>query len=86
MRSKGGASGPLLFAVIGLLVLLPMLYVLSAGPAHWLWTRGYISGDEGSFLWMFYTPMRWTYESCEPFLQFIEWYQAFFTAENPTYQ
>ena len=85
MRSKGGASGPLLFAVIGLLVLLPILYVLSAGPTHWLWTRGYISGEEGSFLWVYASPMRWACQ-WEPVLQFIQWYQAFFEAENPTYR
>ena len=76
----------MIFAVIGLLVLLPILYVLSAGPAHWLWTRGYISGEEGSFQWVFYTPMRWTCENCKPFFQFIDWYESFFEAAKPVYR
>jgi len=86
VRSKGGATGPLIVGIICLLVLLPVFYILSAGPAHWLWTRGYISGEEGSFQWVFYTPMRWACQSCGPFCQFIEWYQSPFGAETPVFR
>ena len=86
MRNTGGATRPLAFAIVGLLVSLPILYILSAGPSHWLWTRGYISGSEGSFQWVFYTPMRWACQSCEPFCQFIEWYSGFFEADQPIFR
>ena len=82
MRRESGTSGPLIFIAIGLLVLLPVLYILSAGPASWLYTHGYLSPDEGGFVWVFYTPMRWVCERCEPASDFITWYQSFFVPDT----
>jgi hypothetical protein len=81
---KSGGAGLAIFVVLAFLVTIPVLYVLSAGPSHWLWTRGYISGDEGSLQWAFYAPMRWACQ-WEPFCQFIEWYSSFWEAEDPTF-
>jgi len=45
-RNRGGMAGPIL-SVCALLLFLPLLYVLSCGPAVALVTRGYLS--RGSF-------------------------------------
>jgi biotin transporter BioY len=43
MRSKRGTISPLIFVVVGLLILLPILYGLSTGPVMWLSCKGYLS-------------------------------------------
>ena len=82
MRRESESTGPLLVATAAVTAALPILYILSAGPVHWLWSSGYVSGDEGSFVWAIYAPMRWACQTCEPFCNFIEWYQSFFVAEG----
>lgn len=41
-RNRGGMAGPIL-TVGALLIFLPLLYILSCGPAVALMTRGYLS-------------------------------------------
>jgi hypothetical protein len=62
-RGKGGASRALVFAAIGLLVLLPFLYVLSYGPVSWFFLKGYMTA--GVFD-TFYAPLRWACGICSP--------------------
>jgi hypothetical protein len=40
-QPEPGRIGPIV--VVALLALLPLLYVLSFGPAAWLWRHGYVS-------------------------------------------
>lgn len=43
-RKSSGIAGPLVIFV-GLFILLPLLYILSCGPAVALMTHGYLSQD-----------------------------------------
>jgi hypothetical protein len=45
-----------------LALLMPVLYVLSIGPACWLAKHGYLSDDERSPAHLFYTPLIWLHE------------------------
>ena len=74
-RNKGGASRALVFAAIGLLVLLPFLYVLSTGPATWLYDHGYVSAGT---LGILYAPLGWMNKRCKPLENFQIWYCQFF--------
>jgi hypothetical protein len=49
---------------------LPILYVLSIGPAAWLHDRGYLSNEVG----IVYTPLGLLAEHCEPARQTLVWY------------
>jgi hypothetical protein len=55
MQRKNG----LLAACLALLLVAPVLYVLSTGPAVWLASRGYISWNEGSPAFRIYLPIAW---------------------------
>jgi hypothetical protein len=77
-KKKGGATGPVVFVAIGLLIVLPVLYVLSVGPATWLFTRGYVSCKEGTPLWTFYTPLRWAARNSKVANDFLSWYENLF--------
>jgi len=72
MSNKPGTAGPLLFATVFLLVVLPLLYVLSCGPAAWLVTRGYASAETADVI---YAPLNCACENCEPFGLAVYWYQ-----------
>jgi hypothetical protein len=55
---------------VAALVLLPLLYVLSAGPAVWLLAHGFLS--DAAFTW-FYFPLSYVsdrWQSLEAFLEF----------------
>ena len=80
MRRDRGATGPLVFLAIVLMVLLPVLYLLSAGPATWLYSRGCISSEAVEF---FYTPLAWVCEHCKPLQDFIVWYDSLFRPDLP---
>lgn len=49
------------------LVLLPLLYVLSIGPAAWLLDHGYMSEPVEEALTVFYTPLVLVYDSNQTF-------------------
>ena len=79
-KKKSGVSGPVLFAVIGLIVALPILYVLSSGPATWLYDHGYVSTGT---LERIYLPLGWMNERCKPLENFQIWYCSFFRTLPP---
>ena len=55
MRDKrASAAAPILAVFAIVLALLPMLYVLSVGPAAWLISEDYISNDSAE---VFYAPI-----------------------------
>src|SRR5436190_9681069 len=82
MEDRGKKSGwsAMVFAVIGLLVLLPALYVLSSGSATWLVFHDYLSPG---FTQYWDTPLRWAGESCEPVGDILGWYENLFIPELP---
>jgi len=54
---------------------LPVLYVLSAGPANWLWHRGFLTGWPSSIYSFLYWPIRWLLRNGpDPVSQAILWY------------
>lgn len=51
---QSSRAAPVVAGAVLLLILLPVLYVLSIGPAVWLIDQGYVS--DASALW-FYAPL-----------------------------
>jgi hypothetical protein len=70
-RASGAALVAVLFVV---LFLLPVLYVLSIGPAAWLVNTGRLNFDEGSVTVRFYTPLLLAAECCPPVDDSLQWY------------
>jgi hypothetical protein len=71
-------KGNWLFRTIAGLILLPVLYIASFGPAIWL--IGWL-GDLRLqiFLVQFYTPIHWVMENGpEPVANALEWYAKLF--------
>jgi hypothetical protein len=54
---------------IGIL-LLPVAYVLSAGPVILLWKSGYV----GDWVYWFYTPLKHLHQNSPAAAQFLDWY------------
>lgn len=75
MSHKSGFAGPVTIAVVGMVVLVPLLYILSAGPAIKLMSRGYISE---SALMSVYFPLEYVSENCAPLGEGIGWYLDLF--------
>ena len=80
--TKGGAHGPLMFAAIGLLVLLPAAYLLLDGPAIWLETRGYLPRGSYDIL---YAPLIWAAQQSETIANALTWYESWFFDEEWEY-
>jgi hypothetical protein len=59
------------WAILAVMLLLPLLYVLSAGPAEWLLMHGYLS--DGVFGW-FYFPLSYLSERVGPLEAFLDFY------------
>jgi len=57
-------------------LVLPVLYVLAAGPTSWLIVRGYIDSESGlcTALRAIYQPLTYFAEHCPPFNSFLNWY------------
>ena len=75
MSNKSGFAGPVTVAAVGLLVLLPLLYILSAGPMIGLMSRGYISESATMAV---YEPLDFVCERCTPVNDGICWYVDLF--------
>ena len=56
-----------------LLMLLPVLYVLSTGPAAWLWAHGYISENA---LGVLYAPLNFACDCSESVAVLFDWYTS----------
>jgi hypothetical protein len=77
MHNKEGTATPLVFAGV-LVVLLPVAYVLSDGPAIWLEIHGYIHPNAYE---TFYAPLIW---ACgwSPFEEALVWYESWFYTDE----
>jgi hypothetical protein len=66
-----GERGCVMAAII--LVLLPVLYVLSAGPIVAIWNHGVITGGwANGFIFWFYTPLRLASKCYPPYGDWAE--------------
>lgn len=75
MSNKSGFAGPVTVAAVGVLVLLPLLYILSAGPAIGLMSRGYLSEPATMAV---YSPIDFVCANCTPLSEGMCWYVDLF--------
>lgn len=73
---KSGGAGCFICGVA--LVMLPVLYLLSVGPALWLHWRGYLPAG---FL-AIYAPLQWAAEFRGLASDFLTWYKNLFRPES----
>jgi hypothetical protein len=71
---KGSHAGVLLAAV---LLLSPVLYILSIGPAFWLASHGYLSQHTIETISPFYAPIEWLMKYSDTASEAIAWYIDF---------
>ena len=64
---------PTLAVVLCVVIVLPVIYVLSYGPALWLATHAYLSGDSFNFV---YCPIEWSCRHSVTVSAFIGWYES----------
>jgi len=70
---KRGGSGAMTFAVVALLIALPVLYVLSVGPYIWFHKCCGITCSASTFE-SYYWPIIWA-RQWEPVQWWFNWYQ-----------
>ena len=61
--------------------LLPVLYVLSSGPALWLVERYARGSWVRRWTMNFYLPLEWLADICPPFRDAISWYVCLFVSD-----
>lgn len=71
------ARWPIVAVLLLGLLLLPVLYALSIGPAYWLMQHNRISIDAYA---SFYSPLAPLADFYPPFDNFLEWYLPLFVA------
>ena len=74
-RQQETRAQPLAVSIIVVLLMLPVVYVLSTGPAVWLISRGYLDDDAARW---FYTPLEWLAERSEMIQGWFQWYVSLF--------
>jgi hypothetical protein len=72
---KSNRTAPLVACVLLGLIFLPMLYVLSIGPAVWLSEHGYLSDEAGEW---FYAPLAAAAERFPTIRGCLIWYMSLF--------
>jgi hypothetical protein len=72
---KANRSAPLAACAIFGLIFLPMLYVLSIGPAIWLSEHGYLSDEAGRW---FYAPLAAVANRFPTIGNWLMWYMSLF--------
>jgi biotin transporter BioY len=68
-NDRQGRFTTIAIAMAAGVVLLPILYVLSSGPALWLSTHGYFDG-----YYYFVKPLCWLADKSEIFDELLHWY------------
>ena len=61
-------------AVVAFVALLPVQYILGAGPILWLEHRGHLPASARSLAWIVYAPVRWAARHSPVVQRFTEWY------------
>jgi len=82
MKQTNGGTVVLVVVVL-VLVVAPLLYVASIGPAAGLASRGVIRGDEDSIAIKFYWPLLCVQARCEPIGQGLVWYTSLWQLPVP---
>jgi len=73
MQRERAGGRAVLVCIVTVVVLLPLLYLFSAGPVEWLMARGYVSYDN-PFVKTFYFPGQWLMDHCRPLNDFVRWF------------
>jgi len=78
-EKRQGGGGCAIGLLLLLLVMLLSAYILSTGPFTWLADRGYMSQEtaEGT-AHVLYAPLRLVTKRCQPFLDFVLWWNSLF--------
>lgn len=63
-------SSPLAALVAAAILLLPVTYVLSVGPAVWLFDHGFL----GEWAGVIYAPLEYLHSHCKPAAGVLDWY------------
>lgn len=74
-RESHSRTGAIVAILIFAMVALPLLYVLSVGPATWLAARGYVDLES---IRPFYWPIIALHDACPPLQPALQTYVAFF--------
>jgi len=74
-ESRKKSAGPVVAAVLMVLLLFPLLYVLSIGPAAWLVEREVVSGEKAE---LFYCPILAAAQYSPGVQPVLEWYIELF--------
>ena len=74
-RKERGGLGCVIIGGALMCLFLPVLYVLSAGPAVWLIDHNFITIEVAG---PFYAPIYYLAEAFPSFERFIGWYSSFF--------
>ena len=67
------SAGRVLAAVAGMMLLLPVAYLVLAGPIEWLMANDFISYDN-RYVKAFYYPGELLLKYCPPLNDFVRWY------------
>ena len=73
-RRSGGRA---VVVAAGLLLALPVLYVLSIGPAVWIHQNGNLSADTKAAIETAYAPLEGLANAFEPIEDALDWYVEF---------
>ena len=73
-ETKRGFNGPLIAILVVSLVMLPLLYILSVGPAAFIYDRLDDNSWQAATLSAIYAPLAWVCERSEQAEQMISWY------------
>ena len=76
---KKSSTPVVIILVVCVVVLLPFLYVLSIGPAYWLFANGYVSGE--AFMDI-YAPLGFLQQKSEWLRVIIKWYVSLFASRG----
>ena len=77
MQRPTNKSAPVILAVV---LLLPVVYLLSTGPAFWLEVRGYAADEHVSTI---YRPVLWIIDRSETCDAALDWYLSLWVAPQP---
>jgi hypothetical protein len=70
-KKESASRSVALSAGLAVALVLPILYVLSIGPAVWLSDQGYTGDPESNPI---YRPLVWLVDTFPTFEEFIDWY------------
>ena len=65
------------FAIVAIILMLPLLYAASIGPAFWLWTHNFLTVSADQFNG-FYAPLRSVCGYLTPLDYLLDWWARCF--------